>query len=172
MAHDVESAFFVRTPAWHRLGVVLPEAPNVREAIRHAGLDWSVRLDPVAAVVNGSLSGTGRVLQSDIAVRELKSHRAVVRTRDDASPHRQRDPQIRCGASLFAEESGRRDAGNGEGRAADPDDSIDHGGIAAQPSLPPRVAHDRDRMCAWCVVIRGEGAAQHRVNAERRKVGA
>src|SRR4051812_5301319 len=84
MSHHVESAFFVRTPAWHRLGVVLPEAPSVREAIRHARLDWSVRLDPVAAIVNGSLFGTGRVLPSDIAVKELESHRAVVRASDDS----------------------------------------------------------------------------------------
>jgi phage/plasmid-like protein (TIGR03299 family) len=43
MSHEFESGFFVHTPAWHRLGVVLKDAPSdPREAQRLAGLDWKV----------------------------------------------------------------------------------------------------------------------------------
>ncbi|WP_029600932.1 DUF932 domain-containing protein [Gemmata obscuriglobus] len=47
MTHEFESGFFVRQPAWHRLGVTLHEAPNVEDAIRLAGLDWRVRMVPL-----------------------------------------------------------------------------------------------------------------------------
>lgn len=49
MAHYFESGFFVREAAWHGLGTVLQNAPNTREAIRLAGLDWQVNLAPVFA---------------------------------------------------------------------------------------------------------------------------
>lgn len=49
MAHYFESGFFVRDAAWHGLGTVLQEAPNTREALRLAGLDWHVNLAPVYA---------------------------------------------------------------------------------------------------------------------------
>ena len=54
MAHYFESGFFVREAAWHGLGTVLQNAPNTREAIRLAGLDWQVNLQPVFARVDGS----------------------------------------------------------------------------------------------------------------------
>jgi phage/plasmid-like protein (TIGR03299 family) len=47
MSAEFESGMFVREPAWHRLGVVVDEAPNVEEAIKLAGLDWEVRKEPV-----------------------------------------------------------------------------------------------------------------------------
>lgn len=48
MAHEFESGFFTRQPAWHQLGVVLDDAPaNSREAIIHAGLDWHVLREQV-----------------------------------------------------------------------------------------------------------------------------
>ena len=45
--HAVESLFVTRTPAWHGLGVVLPESPTSEDAIRYAGLDWSVEQKPI-----------------------------------------------------------------------------------------------------------------------------
>lgn len=49
MAHEIDttvntmgSAVFARTPAWHRLGKVIPETCSTMEAIKHAGLDWTV----------------------------------------------------------------------------------------------------------------------------------
>src|SRR5206468_3117243 len=46
----------VRTPAWHKLGVVLQNAPSIPEALRLARLDWQVRkeqlLRPDGRLVN------------------------------------------------------------------------------------------------------------------------
>lgn len=66
MAHEFESGFFVRQPAWHRLGVVLPESPHVGDAIRLAGLDWRVGLAPLFTA----------------AGEEVATHRATVRESD------------------------------------------------------------------------------------------
>ncbi len=66
MAHEFESGFFVRQPAWHRLGVLLPESPTIDDAVRLAGLDWRVYMAP---------------LLTDWCER-VKTHRAVVRESD------------------------------------------------------------------------------------------
>lgn len=66
MAHEFESGFFTRQPAWHRLGVTLPESPKLDDAIRHAGLDWEVHLSPLY-----THSG-----------EEIGTHRATVRDSD------------------------------------------------------------------------------------------
>lgn len=42
MAHLFETGFFVREPAWHKLGTVVAEAPTSADALRLAGLDWNV----------------------------------------------------------------------------------------------------------------------------------
>jgi len=45
MAHQIESntdMFSVREVPWHGLGVIVQDAPNSREAIKLAGLDWQV----------------------------------------------------------------------------------------------------------------------------------
>lgn len=55
MSHEIEtntqtgkaSYFGVGEPAWHGLGVTLNDPPSVREAIKLAGLDWNVRLQPL-----------------------------------------------------------------------------------------------------------------------------
>mgnify|MGYP003340883482 CR=1 FL=1 len=53
MAHEIDmttgkaAAAFARTPAWHRLGKVLPSTMTSMEAIREAGLDWQVDLRPM-----------------------------------------------------------------------------------------------------------------------------
>lgn len=50
MAHGFEekdTMFSVRQVPWHQLGVVVQEAPNAKEAIRLAGLDWSVSKQPL-----------------------------------------------------------------------------------------------------------------------------
>jgi phage/plasmid-like protein (TIGR03299 family) len=73
MTHQIESAFFARQPAWHRLGTVLPESPSIPEAIRHAGLDWRVGLESLYAV------------DPDVGpAAPLESHFAVVRDADKA----------------------------------------------------------------------------------------
>lgn len=42
MAHEVETAMFTKTPAWHQLGVVLDEAPDIFKAFQCSGLNWNV----------------------------------------------------------------------------------------------------------------------------------
>lgn len=66
MSHEFESGFFVRQPAWHRLGVLLTEAPHIEDATRLAGLDWHVHTAPL-------LTASGAVVDS---------HRAVLRGSD------------------------------------------------------------------------------------------
>jgi phage/plasmid-like protein (TIGR03299 family) len=53
MSDYFESGFFVRERAWHGLGTVLPEAPELDDALRIAGLDWTVRTVESFAHVNG-----------------------------------------------------------------------------------------------------------------------
>jgi phage/plasmid-like protein (TIGR03299 family) len=47
MAHELESGFFVGTPAWHGLGEVLKDAPSIEEGIVKAGLNWRVVEKPL-----------------------------------------------------------------------------------------------------------------------------
>jgi phage/plasmid-like protein (TIGR03299 family) len=68
MAHEFETGMFVTTPAWHGLGTVLPNAPSVDDAIRCAGLDWRVKLEPV-------------YLRDGLVV---DGHKAVIRDSDSA----------------------------------------------------------------------------------------
>lgn len=42
MAANVETMFSVREKPWHGIGTVVQDAPNSKEAIRLAGLDWKV----------------------------------------------------------------------------------------------------------------------------------
>jgi hypothetical protein len=42
MAHQFETGFFVREPAWHKLGTVLQEYPGRDEAMRLAGHGFHV----------------------------------------------------------------------------------------------------------------------------------
>lgn len=47
MAHEVETAFYVKQPAWHRVGKVLQDPPTIEDAIIQAGLDWQVIEKPL-----------------------------------------------------------------------------------------------------------------------------
>lgn len=47
MAAKVESMFYVRETPWHGLGIRVTEAPDSREALRLAGLNWRVLQEPV-----------------------------------------------------------------------------------------------------------------------------
>jgi phage/plasmid-like protein (TIGR03299 family) len=54
MAHQVESMFSVRETPWHKLGVVVTEAPTAAEAIRLAGLDWCVIKRQLQTIESGT----------------------------------------------------------------------------------------------------------------------
>ena len=47
MAANVETMMYVREPPWHGLGTEVSEAPGSAEALRLAGLDWSVRQESI-----------------------------------------------------------------------------------------------------------------------------
>tara|TARA_B100000902_G_scaffold227942_1_gene216393 strand:- start:2275 stop:3237 length:963 start_codon:yes stop_codon:yes gene_type:complete len=47
MPHAVETMFSANVPAWHQLGVVTKGALTSAEAIKKAGLDWTVTLRPM-----------------------------------------------------------------------------------------------------------------------------
>ena len=68
MAANVETMFFVgRERLWHGLGTSIEEAPDLREALIAAGLDWDVIQRPVF-----TQDGT-----------EIKGYRANIRMQDD-----------------------------------------------------------------------------------------
>lgn len=47
MAADVETMFYTREKPWHGLGTMVAEAPNSKDALRLAGLNWKVLQEPV-----------------------------------------------------------------------------------------------------------------------------
>src|SRR5512147_1083189 len=68
MAHNIwiengrAHAVYAREAAWHKLGIVTPDAINWEQAMQLAGLDWTVGLRDLYASVNGAsepqVSGT------------------------------------------------------------------------------------------------------------------
>lgn len=46
MAHeitDTDGLVLTKNPAWHKLGLIVPDAPNAKEALKLAGFDWEVQ---------------------------------------------------------------------------------------------------------------------------------
>ena len=50
MSANVETMMYVKKPVWHGIGQRLEDAPNSKEALFQAGLDWNV--NPTSVVVN------------------------------------------------------------------------------------------------------------------------
>lgn len=59
MAHEFESGLFVKEEAWHKLGILVEEAPSIEEAYELSGLNWQVELLPAYCKVNGQDVDTG-----------------------------------------------------------------------------------------------------------------
>ena len=47
MAAEIETMFYTREKPWHGLGTMVAEAPNSKDALRLAGLNWKVLQEPV-----------------------------------------------------------------------------------------------------------------------------
>jgi len=47
MAAEFETGFFYKEPAWHGLGTVVDKVLTAEEAIKAAGLDWTVEMAPL-----------------------------------------------------------------------------------------------------------------------------
>jgi len=50
MSALIETMFYTREKPWHGLGICVEEAPNSADALRLAGLDWTVRSEDVLSV--------------------------------------------------------------------------------------------------------------------------
>ena len=57
MAANVESMFYVRETPWHGLGTKVQEAPDSKEALRLAGLDWKVLQEPICTAQGEAVPG-------------------------------------------------------------------------------------------------------------------
>lgn len=53
MSHEVENMMYLNETPWHSLGQRLDHPPTVEEAIKAAGLDWEVKLQPLHVKVEG-----------------------------------------------------------------------------------------------------------------------
>lgn len=71
MTHQFETGFFVRRPAWHKLGIVVQDAPSIEEAMKFAGLDWEVK------------EQTLWITTSPLHFRTISSHKALMRKGHD-----------------------------------------------------------------------------------------
>jgi phage/plasmid-like protein (TIGR03299 family) len=56
MSHEFNSGMFVKDAAWHGLGTVVEDAPTTAEAIKLAGMDWTVEEQPMISIeANGDM---------------------------------------------------------------------------------------------------------------------
>ena len=85
MAANVETMFSVREKPWHGLGTIVKEAPTSADAIRLAGLDWSVVQEPIYTNFNRVVEGyRAYVRSSDRKVLGVVSDRYKVVQNVDA----------------------------------------------------------------------------------------
>lgn len=57
MAANVETMMYVREKPWHGLGTEVSDAPSSEDALRFAGLDWTVRQENVFNARGGVIKG-------------------------------------------------------------------------------------------------------------------
>lgn len=84
MAANVESMFYVRETPWHGLGIKVNAAPDSREALIAAGLDWDVIQEPIYTDQRKQIPGYRvNVRESDRRVLGVVSERyKIVQNRD------------------------------------------------------------------------------------------
>lgn len=85
MAANVETMFSVREKPWHGLGTIVREAPTSADAIRLAGLDWTVVQEPIYVNFNKLVEGyRANVRSTDRKVLGVVSDRYKVVQNVDA----------------------------------------------------------------------------------------
>lgn len=84
MAANVESMFYVRETPWHGLGTRVNEAPDSREALTAAGLDWNVLQEPIYTEAEELVDGyKANIRDSDRQVLGVVTDRyKIVQNRD------------------------------------------------------------------------------------------
>lgn len=83
MSAFIETATFARTPAWHRMGIVTPDAKTSAETIRNAGLDWEVEKRPLFFEHDDiQMSPDGSGMTGSIIHREAYGYYGLVRDSD------------------------------------------------------------------------------------------
>lgn len=84
MAHEIETALFVGTPAWHGLGTLLAAPPTADEAIQAAGLELDVSLEAL-------FTGDGQWAPDHRAVRRSSDQAVLGVVGKDYEPLHNRD---------------------------------------------------------------------------------
>ena len=85
MPANVENMMYVREKPWHGLGTMVTDAPTSTDALRFAGLDWSVRQEPVFNARGGIVKGyKANVRDSDGSVLGIVGDRYKVVQNADA----------------------------------------------------------------------------------------
>lgn len=85
MSANVETMFSVREKPWHGLGTIVKEAPTSADAIRLAGLDWTVVQEPIYTNFSNVVEGyRANVRSSDRKVLGVVSDRYKVVQNVDA----------------------------------------------------------------------------------------
>lgn len=85
MSANVETMMYVREKPWHGLGTEVAEAPASADALRFAGLDWTVRQEPVYNSRGGIIKGyKSNVRDSDGSVLGIVGDRYKVVQNIDA----------------------------------------------------------------------------------------
>lgn len=85
MAANVESMFYVRETPWHGLGTRVIEAPDSREALFVAGLDWKVLQEPIYTETEELIEGyKANVRDSDRRVLGVVTDRYKVIQNEEA----------------------------------------------------------------------------------------
>lgn len=85
MAANVESMFYVREVPWHGLGTRVIEAPDSKEALVAAGLDWRVIQEPIYTGTEEQIDGyRANVRETDRKVLGVVTERYKVIQNEEA----------------------------------------------------------------------------------------
>lgn len=85
MSANVETMFYVRKAPWHGLGVRVLSAPDSREALHVAGLDWKVIQEPIYTENDEMIAGyKANVRDKDRKVLGVVSDRYKIVQNDEA----------------------------------------------------------------------------------------
>lgn len=85
MAANIETMFYTRKKPWHGLGTMVMEAPESKEALRLAGLDWKVLQEPVYTETKELIQGyKANVRDSDRKVLGVVTDRYKVIQNEEA----------------------------------------------------------------------------------------